>query len=219
MKALIMSINTTLSTSKISLISRHIIEVIEFLLQSNQGNSDSDFKKTTPDSFNLLLISDPYIVDNLLTQIQKLLETHTDAKVQITTISPDEFLLLPFNERYELGCYIDQKSVLNSNSPLDSTSSSNTKIKPEPTSLKDIKNIAIRLRDLFAQQSLIFIPTRVTDLGLNGFGYNSVQLFLEAPDTPRIICWQFNLYDYKQRPDWLNAKYWANPENFDKYRW
>lgn len=29
----------------------------------------------------------------------------------------------------------------------------------------------------------------------------------------------FNLYDYKQRPDWLNAKYWANPELWDVYRW
>ena len=31
--------------------------------------------------------------------------------------------------------------------------------------------------------------------------------------------WQFNLYDYKPRPNWLNADYWANPENWDKYRW
>lgn len=29
----------------------------------------------------------------------------------------------------------------------------------------------------------------------------------------------FNLYDYKHRPDWLNAKYWANPELWDVYRW
>ena len=24
---------------------------------------------------------------------------------------------------------------------------------------------------------------------------------------------------YKQVPDWLNAKFWANPENFGKYWW
>ncbi|MFO5894085.1 DUF6231 family protein, partial [Pseudomonas aeruginosa] len=23
----------------------------------------------------------------------------------------------------------------------------------------------------------------------------------------------------KQVPDWLNAKFWANPENFGKYWW
>ncbi|MGV8865199.1 MAG: DUF6231 family protein, partial [Pseudomonas sp.] len=25
--------------------------------------------------------------------------------------------------------------------------------------------------------------------------------------------------DYKQVPDWLNAKFWANPENYGKYWW
>jgi hypothetical protein len=29
----------------------------------------------------------------------------------------------------------------------------------------------------------------------------------------------YDLHDYKQIPDWLNAKYWANPENFGKYWW
>ena len=40
---------------------------------------------------------------------------------------------------------------------------------------------------------------------------------ISIKDTLKI--WQFNLYDYKPQPDWLNARYWANPENFDKYRW
>lgn len=31
--------------------------------------------------------------------------------------------------------------------------------------------------------------------------------------------WQFNLFDYKQLPDWLNSKFWANPENWGKFRW
>ncbi|MGO3534472.1 DUF6231 family protein, partial [Pseudomonas helleri] len=25
--------------------------------------------------------------------------------------------------------------------------------------------------------------------------------------------------EYKQVPDWLNARFWANPENFGKYWW
>ena len=29
----------------------------------------------------------------------------------------------------------------------------------------------------------------------------------------------YDLREYKQVPDWLNAKYWANPENFGKYWW
>ena len=31
--------------------------------------------------------------------------------------------------------------------------------------------------------------------------------------------WQFNILTYKQVPDWLNARFWANPENWNKFRW
>ncbi|MEH6564662.1 MAG: DUF6231 family protein [Halopseudomonas sp.] len=34
-----------------------------------------------------------------------------------------------------------------------------------------------------------------------------------------LALYTYDLADYKQVPDWLNAKYWANPENFDKYWW
>lgn len=30
---------------------------------------------------------------------------------------------------------------------------------------------------------------------------------------------QFNLDDYKSKPDWLNSRYWANPDRWDKDRW
>ncbi|TBU94700.1 DUF6231 family protein [Phytopseudomonas dryadis] len=29
----------------------------------------------------------------------------------------------------------------------------------------------------------------------------------------------YDLLEYKQVPDWLNAKFWANPDNFGKYWW
>lgn len=29
----------------------------------------------------------------------------------------------------------------------------------------------------------------------------------------------YDVRDYKQVPDWLNAKFWANPQNFGKYWW
>ena len=29
----------------------------------------------------------------------------------------------------------------------------------------------------------------------------------------------YDLREYKQVPDWLNAKFWANPERFGKYWW
>lgn len=30
---------------------------------------------------------------------------------------------------------------------------------------------------------------------------------------------RFNIHDYKDTPDWLNAKYWAHPERWGKARW
>ena len=29
----------------------------------------------------------------------------------------------------------------------------------------------------------------------------------------------YGLHEYKQGPDWLNAKFWANPQNVGKYWW
>lgn len=31
--------------------------------------------------------------------------------------------------------------------------------------------------------------------------------------------YEFNITDYKQRPEWLNAQHWANPERWDAERW
>lgn len=38
-------------------------------------------------------------------------------------------------------------------------------------------------------------------------------------DEQTLSLFTYDLYDYKQIPDWLNAKFWANPENFGKYWW
>lgn len=38
-------------------------------------------------------------------------------------------------------------------------------------------------------------------------------------DQQILSLFTYDLRDYKQVPDWLNAKFWANPENFGKYWW
>ncbi|MEB0039773.1 DUF6231 family protein [Pseudomonas sp. MH10] len=40
-----------------------------------------------------------------------------------------------------------------------------------------------------------------------------------ARDEQVLTLYTYDLRDYKQVPDWLNAKFWANPENFGKYWW
>jgi DNA-binding transcriptional LysR family regulator len=40
-----------------------------------------------------------------------------------------------------------------------------------------------------------------------------------ARDAQVLTLFTYDLREYKQVPDWLNAKFWANPENFGKYWW
>jgi len=45
-------------------------------------------------------------------------------------------------------------------------------------------------------------------LGLQQHGaYGDYQLF------------SYNIESYRPKRDWLNSRFWANPENYDKYRW
>lgn len=38
-------------------------------------------------------------------------------------------------------------------------------------------------------------------------------------DSQTVSLFTYDLREYKQVPDWLNAKFWANPERFGKYWW
>jgi hypothetical protein len=38
-------------------------------------------------------------------------------------------------------------------------------------------------------------------------------------DQQVLTLFTYDLHDYKQVPDWLNARFWANPELFGKYWW
>lgn len=38
-------------------------------------------------------------------------------------------------------------------------------------------------------------------------------------DTSGYAVYHYNIADYKPRHDWLNNRFWANPENFGKFHW
>lgn len=40
-----------------------------------------------------------------------------------------------------------------------------------------------------------------------------------ARDEQVLSLYTYDVREYKQVPDWLNARFWANPENFGKYWW
>ncbi|ELA08705.1 hypothetical protein MOMA_09106 [Moraxella macacae 0408225] len=75
-----------------------------------------------------------------------------------------------------------------------------------------------RCRDLFAKYNLVFnaknSPLNPIEFGFRYFCQTFCQI-----NQQNFNLYQFNLFDYKQLPDWLNSKFWANPENWDKFRW
>lgn len=90
----------------------------------------------------------------------------------------------------------------------------------------DIQQGIVRLRDVLAKKVLIVCQQHEHMLRALGFSQvlspqtsHTSHTFQIAQGTQHSQVWQFNILNYKHVPDWLNAKYWANPENFDKYRW
>ena len=78
-------------------------------------------------------------------------------------------------------------------------------------------------RDLYAAHLLIALDST---LDLRSYGFTPLDILGETPLpqsssnlSASLTLWQFNLYDYKKLPNWLNADYWANPENWNKHRW
>ena len=79
-----------------------------------------------------------------------------------------------------------------------------------------------RLRDLYARYLLVAVKvgesegggtTRWSESELLAYGLRRLGRY--GP----VHVYAFDIYDYKLTPDWLNSKYWANPELFDKYWW
>lgn len=83
---------------------------------------------------------------------------------------------------------------------------------------REARQLIAVMRDLLARQLLVFVPESLLDgTALIGLGLTrQAQYELE---NERWQAWTFDIRTYKSVPDWLNPKFWANPENWDKYRW
>ena len=82
------------------------------------------------------------------------------------------------------------------------------------------------LRDRLAQRVFILLPMAddtpeqrshwsLTDM--TALGLRQVACF-EHKGRP-LHLYRFDLYDYKLTPDWLNPRFWANPQMWDRARW
>ena len=183
-----------------------LIDYVEALLPSLtiQANVSTIIESTDNDTELLWVVPD----QNARLALKTLLKNTRSP--QISTLLELNQRQLP--ERYELACFW-----------LPTLS---------PELLQQYIPLLMRYRDLYAAHLLIALDDT---LDLKAYGFTPFDILhepslemnntdqTEQPSSVKSSAsarlWQFNLYDYKQLPNWLNADYWANPENWGKHRW
>ena len=183
-----------------------LIDYVEALLPSLtiQANVSTTIESTNNDPELLWVVPD----QNARLALKTLLKNTRSP--QISTLLELNQRQLP--ERYELACFW-----------LPTLS---------PEFLQQYIPLLMRYRDLYAAHLLIALDDT---LDLKAYGFTPFDILNEPSlemnttdksEQPSSVkssasarLWQFNLYDYKQLPNWLNADYWANPENWGKHRW
>ena len=121
-----------------------------------------------------------------------------NSAIQWHYFSVNAFLSLPFTQRYDLGFVV-----------FDTTEMQNI-------SETEKAQVLVRLRDLMAKR-IVVVSKRQDEKLLRSLGFT--QLIDKTLHEADFALWQFNILTYKHVPDWFNSKFWANPENWDKFRW
>ncbi len=76
------------------------------------------------------------------------------------------------------------------------------------------------IRNLNASRLAVLVDLQACawqDTDFFALAMRASERFRRAEQT--LSLFTYDLLDYKQVPDWLNAKFWANPEMFGKYWW
>lgn len=118
--------------------------------------------------------------------------------IQWTYFSVTEYLMLPFTQRFDLGFVLLNTEEFRG------------------ISQQQKAQILVKLRDLMAKRILLVAQLQDEQL-LRSLGFT--QLVEKTNYGEDFALWQFNILTYKHVPDWFNSKYWANPENWNKFRW
>ena len=88
------------------------------------------------------------------------------------------------------------------------------------------EQLIARLRDLHSERLIIVLPigkdwpghaSHWQQTDMLGLGFSRLAKFQYKQHLVHIYA--FDIASYKTTPEWLNGKYWANPEMFDKYWW
>lgn len=129
---------------------------------------------------------------------QNLEQYNLNQSIQWSYFNVSEFLNLPFTQRYDLAFVL-----------FDTNETANL-------SLQEKSQIIVKLRDLMAKRLVVVSKLQDESL-LRALGLT--QLVDQNINKHDFALWQFNILTYKHVPDWFNSKFWANPENWDKFRW
>ena len=129
---------------------------------------------------------------------QNLAQYDNNQSIQWHYFTVTEFLSLPFTQRYDLGFVL-----------LDSDEFANISDTQKAQML-------VKLRDLLAKRIVVTCKLQDEKL-LRSLGFT--QLIDKTTHDSDFALWQFNILTYKHVPDWFNSKFWANPENWNKFRW
>ena len=129
---------------------------------------------------------------------QNLSQYDHNQSIQWHYFNVTEFLNLPFQQRYDLGfIWLNYNEFLQI-SPMQKA------------------QVLVKLRDLMAKR--IVVAAQLDDEKLlRSLGFT--RLLEHSQQAADFEFWQFNILTYKQVPDWFNARFWANPENWNKFRW
>ena len=129
---------------------------------------------------------------------QNLEQYDNNQSIQWHYFSVTEFLNLPFTQRYDVGLVLldSQELLAISNTPKS--------------------QLLVKLRDLMAKRIVVVSQLQDEKL-LRSLGFT--QLIDKTLHDRDFALWQFNILTYKHVPDWFNSKFWANPENWNKFRW
>ena len=76
------------------------------------------------------------------------------------------------------------------------------------------------IRNLNASRIAVLADKKASDWGDRDFYSLALQATERFQRDEQVLdLFTYDVRDYKQVPDWLNAKFWANPQNFGKYWW
>ncbi|MEZ7502769.1 DUF6231 family protein [Psychrobacter sp. Arc29] len=187
-----------------------LIEYVDALMPSLDSSLDKQAQTMDKQTDLLWVAHDKTELSTLQKQIKKNTNVKDDSNVSaeawhVSTLP--ELAKQHVLERYELACFwlpILSQELLHQYIPT-----------------------LMRYRDLYAAHLLVALDSSID---LKPYGFTPFDILSEpsldisdiesiTSSTVSATLWQFNLYDYKQLPNWLNADYWANPENWGKHRW